>query len=625
MQRFLSVLQENPFLNALDSESLGKVVSASKKVIYPRGKLICQAGEELSKLYIIFSGQARVFKKEADGKTKTLAYLTKSDFFGEMPLTKQEPPSFSVEAFVDSEILEIEKTDVEKIIAEHLHLSESAQQISNQEGGAKYYKLIPKMATQSRPSVVAVYGIEDEIGKTTLAINLAVSLIRETKNSVVLVDLATQEGFDRSTVSSILKLYPIKSLAKSRPTMDDLDESLMTHHTQLRILTLSSELLREEARAPEIVSDLISLLKSSFDYVIIDTHSKPTRFVWEALALSEMILFVTSSIDNEVPAGVLNFQDIRFILNLGDEISTRSIRRGRFYYVLDRDYTTLQTFGRSGFPFVVQTPDRPISRTISRLARDIGGRRVGLALSGRGALGLSQIGVLEVLEMNKIPVDAIVGSGLGAFIGAAYAAGFEVPQIKRSILNWSRHGGYFHKWDLTFQNGRLFLGRNLIRLYEATLKDIDFKQLSVPFNVVMMNRKTGETIIFQEGKVVDALVESLGLASGFFKPLRDFETSIPDAILNRIQVPHLKEMGADIILTFYPTVFADEEETDILFPSQSESISSPSHVAQVDLSIRLDVGNFSWKDFSRAQELITLGIETTQKYVSDIEQIRWER
>src|SRR5262245_43272809 len=50
-------------------------------------------------------------------------------------------------------------------------------------------------------------------------------------------------------------------------------------------------------------------------------------------------------------------------------------------------------------------------------------QRVGLVLSGGGAVGLTHIGVLKALEENDIPIDYITGSSMGALIGAMYAAG----------------------------------------------------------------------------------------------------------------------------------------------------------------------------------------------------------
>ena len=65
--------------------------------------------------------------------------------------------------------------------------------------------------------------------------------------------------------------------------------------------------------------------------------------------------------------------------------------------------------------------------------------RIAVALSGGGARGISQIGVLEALEENKIPVDIIVGTSMGSVIGGLYSAGYSLSQIDSIAknTNWS--------------------------------------------------------------------------------------------------------------------------------------------------------------------------------------------
>ena len=57
--------------------------------------------------------------------------------------------------------------------------------------------------------------------------------------------------------------------------------------------------------------------------------------------------------------------------------------------------------------------------------------RIGLALSGGGALGLTEIGVIQWMDENHIPVDRIAGTSMGAIIGAMYATGMSSQEMKR--------------------------------------------------------------------------------------------------------------------------------------------------------------------------------------------------
>ena len=60
-------------------------------------------------------------------------------------------------------------------------------------------------------------------------------------------------------------------------------------------------------------------------------------------------------------------------------------------------------------------------------------KRLGLALGGGGARGIAHVGVLRVFEEESIPVDLIVGTSIGALVGAAYATGQNTLEMEERI------------------------------------------------------------------------------------------------------------------------------------------------------------------------------------------------
>src|SRR5450631_1675578 len=68
--------------------------------------------------------------------------------------------------------------------------------------------------------------------------------------------------------------------------------------------------------------------------------------------------------------------------------------------------------------------------------------RIGLALSGGGALGLAEIGVIQWMEENHIPVDRIAGTSMGGIIAAMYATGMSPAEIQEFALKVD--------WDAAF-------------------------------------------------------------------------------------------------------------------------------------------------------------------------------
>src|SRR6187402_120832 len=59
--------------------------------------------------------------------------------------------------------------------------------------------------------------------------------------------------------------------------------------------------------------------------------------------------------------------------------------------------------------------------------------RIGLALSGGGALGLAHIGVLRYLEEHRIPIDRIAGTSMGGLIGGLYAIGHDIVDSEKIV------------------------------------------------------------------------------------------------------------------------------------------------------------------------------------------------
>src|SRR5689334_4995994 len=55
--------------------------------------------------------------------------------------------------------------------------------------------------------------------------------------------------------------------------------------------------------------------------------------------------------------------------------------------------------------------------------------RIALALGGGGARGAAHLGVLEVLEELRVPIDCIAATSMGALVGGAYAAGVSPAEI----------------------------------------------------------------------------------------------------------------------------------------------------------------------------------------------------
>ncbi|MDD2433347.1 MAG: response regulator, partial [Clostridia bacterium] len=143
-----------------------------------------------------------------------------------------------------------------------------------------------------KSEVITVFGTKGGVGKTTIAVNLAV-LLAQSKQKVVLLDLDLQFG----DVSVFLNLFPrrtMSELAQERDVWDIelLESYLLPHVSGVKILPAPGRPEYAELITLEYVQDIINLLKLNYDYIIIDTPPFFNDTNLTALDLSTQVLLV---------------------------------------------------------------------------------------------------------------------------------------------------------------------------------------------------------------------------------------------------------------------------------------------------------------------------------------------
>src|SRR5215469_461244 len=99
-------------------------------------------------------------------------------------------------------------------------------------------------------------------------------------------------------------------------------------------------------------------------------------------------------------------------------------------------------------------------------AKKQSGPSIGLALSGGFARGIAHIGVLKVLEEERIPISFVAGSSVGAFIGAIYCAGATAKEIEQIASRVRRR----HFARLAISRFGFFSNQRMIKFLNKILK-----------------------------------------------------------------------------------------------------------------------------------------------------------
>lgn len=234
-----------------------------------------------------------------------------------------------------------------------------------------------------KPQVVTVFGTKGGVGKTTIAVNLAV-LLAQTKKKVVILDLDLQFG----DVSVFLNLLPKRTIAELVQEGNQLDielvESYMIPHLSgIKVLPAPGRPEYAELITPSQVERIIAILKAAYDYVVIDTPPLFNETNLSALDYSDQILLALSldlaTIKNvklslELLESLHHKGKTKMILNRSSE--EMGIKASNAEETLDfliaaqvpSDGKLCVTAVNKGIPFVVSEPNAKVSQAVKNVA-----------------------------------------------------------------------------------------------------------------------------------------------------------------------------------------------------------------------------------------------------------------
>lgn len=204
--------------------------------------------------------------------------------------------------------------------------------------------------------------------------------------------------------------------------------------------------------------------------------------------------------------------------------------------------------------------------------------RIGLVLGGGGARGFAHVGVLQVLEENRIPVHAISGTSMGAVIGSLYAQGKtagqleaitrEIPwtsvfndNIPRDRLSFRRkrdQRDVLIDFRISFDNQGLVLPKGVLRgqdlfltlaEYLAPARSVtDFDRLAIPFRAVAGDIETGMAVEMGSGDIATAVFASMAVPGGLPPVERDGKLLVDGFIADNVPIDVARRMGAERLI-----------------------------------------------------------------------------
>ncbi|QUJ67069.1 patatin-like phospholipase family protein [Photobacterium sp. GJ3] len=277
---------------------------------------------------------------------------------------------------------------------------------------------------------------------------------------------------------------------------------------------------------------------------------------------------------------------------------------------------------------------------------------VGLVLGGGGAKGAAHVGVLKALEELQIPVDYIVGTSMGAYVGGLYASGMSADEIE-AILNtvdWA--SGYEDRvkrserrvrekqqedrfqivtdlgvefWEVKVPKG-FVQGQTMGEILRTTSGNLpwmtSFDTLPIPFRAVATDIENLKPVVLSGGDLAEAMQASMSVPGLLPPVMLDGKLLVDGGITNNLPISVVKEMGADVVIAVdISNDFKTADElTDYLvvmdqltdFMVRDNAARQEALLGQADILLRPDIQGITTTDFNRMPEAFDSGYHTVQ-------------
>ena len=281
------------------------------------------------------------------------------------------------------------------------------------------------------------------------------------------------------------------------------------------------------------------------------------------------------------------------------------------------------------------------------------GLKVGLALGGGAARGLAHLGVIKVLEANRIPIDMIVGTSVGALVGGVYATTRDAAATEKrfrefifsrafkrarfDFLKESREArkGVMSRVVTLFKKG-IFYSFSMAKTswvsaeyfehnINALLDDVNIEQTTIPFHAVCADMLSGAPVVLSRGGLRRA-VSASSAVPGLLPPISiEGRMLIDGGWVAQVPVVPALHQGADLVIAVDVSRELEpltERGSGLNIMVRAAAIRAEAlRLMQgrlADILIEPDVGQVHWADFSAVAECAQRGEEAATARLDDI-------
>lgn len=273
---------------------------------------------------------------------------------------------------------------------------------------------------------------------------------------------------------------------------------------------------------------------------------------------------------------------------------------------------------------------------------------LGIALSGGGAKGLAQLGVLKVLDREGVPVSYVAGTSAGAVIGAVYVTSADAREAEDRILAHLKTGGVGFNietftrlassegsspgllrmarsmWRAVRPGGAMVGGEPMRASLSSLLGERTFAHARLPFATTTLDLVTGRRLIFAGGPLVDAVYASAAIP-GLFEPFElEGHLLVDGGWAEPVPVDTCHHLGAiHIVAVDVPGVDGHQQSADALTTALradalARDLLEDEQLRKADFVVRVQVSVRHFADVSDPGRLIAAGERAAEGTLPEI-------
>ena len=149
------------------------------------------------------------------------------------------------------------------------------------------------------------------------------------------------------------------------------------------------------------------------------------------------------------------------------------------------------------------------------MIKELQSNKFSLVLSGGGALGIAELGVISDLEKENLLPSEIIGTSMGSIIGACVSIGMKEKEIYALFVEFSN---IFNWVKFSFFGNSIIKSEKIENIFNNIFSDMKMKDTKIPLKIIATNILNGTIKVFSfddDVKIKDAILASMAIPGIF--------------------------------------------------------------------------------------------------------------